>query len=99
MKTIEQNKHGYEESAITNMDGFRQTKFLLASGTGDDNVHFHNAAKLVYELTGARIPADQYRVQYYTDGDHSLFENGAHTSVMKMIKEFLCEKFRVKCID
>lgn len=35
MKTPAQNPNGYEHSAITNMTGFDNAKFLLVHGTGD----------------------------------------------------------------
>jgi dipeptidyl aminopeptidase len=35
MKTPAQNPNGYEYSAITNMTGFENAKFLLVHGTGD----------------------------------------------------------------
>lgn len=31
------NPVGYENSAVNNMTGFRNAKYLLAHGTGDDN--------------------------------------------------------------
>jgi dipeptidyl aminopeptidase len=37
MKTPELNSVGYENSAVNNMTGFRNAKYLLAHGTGDDN--------------------------------------------------------------
>jgi dipeptidyl aminopeptidase/acylaminoacyl peptidase len=87
MKTPQMNPQGYKESAVVSMDGFRQIKFLLASGTADDNVHFHHAANLVWKLTGAGVTS--YRVQYYTDSDHSLAENGAQSQVYLLLKRFV----------
>ncbi|KAI8887317.1 hypothetical protein K501DRAFT_175779, partial [Backusella circina FSU 941] len=37
MLTPEMNADGYKESAINNMTGFENTRYLLAHGTGDDN--------------------------------------------------------------
>lgn len=37
MKTPELNPDGYVNSAIKNMTGFRDSKYLLVHGTGDDN--------------------------------------------------------------
>lgn len=34
------NAAGYAKSAVTQMDGFKNTSFYLAAGSGDDNVHF-----------------------------------------------------------
>lgn len=38
MKTPLMNKDGYEKSAISVSDGFKNKKFLLIHGTADDNV-------------------------------------------------------------
>lgn len=37
MKTPKLNPAGYEKSAVNNMTGFENAKYLLAHGTGDDN--------------------------------------------------------------
>jgi dipeptidyl aminopeptidase len=99
MKTLETNLDGYMETAVSKMEGFKNTKFLLASGTADDNVHFHNAANLVWKLVGAGISTNQYRVQYFTDAAHSLYLNGAHPIVMNMIKNFVCDAFSKTCAN
>ena len=93
MKTPQQNPQGYEESAVVKMEGFRKINYLLASGTADDNVHFHHAANLVWKLTGAGVTS--YRVQYYTDSDHSIAENGAQAQVYGLIRRFVSNAFGV----
>jgi dipeptidyl aminopeptidase/acylaminoacyl peptidase len=90
MKTPEENFQGYLESAVTRMQGFKNTKFLLMHGTADDNVHFQNSAELVWHLTGAGVM--NYTVQYFTDSDHSISENGARTVVYDRIFQFLCRE-------
>jgi dipeptidyl aminopeptidase/acylaminoacyl peptidase len=99
MKTLKDNPKGYNESAVTNMEGFKQAKFLLVSGTGDDNVHFQNSATLVYNLVKAAVSTDNYRLQYYTDAAHNLNENHSSDELMKLVKDFLCDNFQVKCIN
>lgn len=37
------------------MEGFRHVDYLLAHGTGDDNVHFLNTAALLDRLTVAHV--------------------------------------------
>lgn len=37
MKTPALNPEGYGHSAVNNMTGFKNAKYLLAHGTGDDN--------------------------------------------------------------
>ena len=37
MGTLEENKAGYDKSAVTNMDGFKHVDYMLLHGSGDDN--------------------------------------------------------------
>jgi dipeptidyl aminopeptidase/acylaminoacyl peptidase len=43
MNLPQKNPGGYINASITDMTGFRDTDFLLAHGSGDDNVHFANS--------------------------------------------------------
>lgn len=45
MLTPELNPDGYAQSAVSNMTGFENTRYLLVHGTGDDN------GKLVMEAS------------------------------------------------
>ncbi|KAJ3318823.1 hypothetical protein HDV06_007004 [Boothiomyces sp. JEL0866] len=94
-ETPDENPEGYKESAISRMNGFRNAKFLMIHGTGDDNVHFQNSARLVWKLTGAGV--DSYTVQYYTDSDHSMGANGAQMQVYKLLTTFICSNFQMEC--
>lgn len=109
MKTPDQNKDGYSISSVTKMSGFLNNDFLLIQGTSDDNgigfwlsfslklylllVHFQNSADLVYKLTAAHVR--RYRVQYFTDNDHSISNGGANVEVFDLLKRFLFEKFNI----
>lgn len=93
MKTPEINSEGYAKSAITDMEGFKNVDFLLAHGTGDDNVHFQNSATLVYKLTGAHV--SNYRMQMYTDSNHSINDNGAREELYKLLYKFITSKFGI----
>lgn len=96
MKTPVQNPVGYLNSAVTSMEGFKHVSFLMIHGTADDNVHFQNSAELVWHLTGAGIK--DYTAQYYTDSDHSIYENGANSLVYGKMLTFLCDKWGLsKC--
>jgi dipeptidyl aminopeptidase/acylaminoacyl peptidase len=99
MKTPLDNPKGYNQSAITNMEGFNQSKFLLVTGTADDNVHYQNSASLVYNLVKGSVNTDNYRLQYYTDAAHNLSENRSNEEFMKLLKDYLCDTFQVKCIN
>ena len=58
-----------------------------------DNVHFQNTASLIWSLTGAAVR--NYRVQTYTDSDHSMGANGASMEVYVLLWEFLMRGFGV----
>ncbi|KAJ3110976.1 hypothetical protein HDU96_006105 [Phlyctochytrium bullatum] len=92
MKTPALNPAGYEASAVTRMEGFKNTNFLLMHGTAD--VHFQNSAMLIYHLTQAHVR--KYRSQVFTDSDHSINAGGANQEVYALLLDFMLEKMDVK---
>ncbi|KAK0627547.1 dipeptidyl peptidase IV N-terminal region-domain-containing protein [Immersiella caudata] len=98
MKTPETNGEGYARSAVSNTEGFKRLPggFLVQHGTGDDNVHFQNAAALVDLLMGARVGPEKFEAAYFTDADHSIGRNGANVYLYRQLTEKLFkEKQRV----
>ncbi|KAI7893265.1 dipeptidyl peptidase IV N-terminal region-domain-containing protein [Mucor mucedo] len=91
MKTPLLNPQGYIDSAVNNMTGFRDTKYLLAHGTGDDNVHFQHTAVLVDKLTLEDI--HNYRVQIFPDSNHAIRHHNANKNVYYLLTDFLLESF------
>ncbi|ORY96450.1 dipeptidyl peptidase IV N-terminal region-domain-containing protein [Syncephalastrum racemosum] len=91
MSTPQLNPQGYETSAVNNMTGFENVKYLLAHGTGDDNVHFQNSAILVDKLTQANI--HNYRTQFYPDSNHRIQHHNANPNIYYLLTEFLWESF------
>ncbi|KAI1978074.1 Dipeptidyl peptidase 4 [Ophidiomyces ophidiicola] len=77
MKTYEQNQAGYNASAVRKPDGFKKIRgsFLIQHGTGDDNVHFQNAAALSDLLMGARVSPSKMDSTWFTDSDHGIRYN------------------------
>lgn len=59
------NPGGYLNASIHNMTGFHNVDFLLAHGSGDDNVHFANSAHLLDMLTAAKVR--DFRFRMFTD--------------------------------
>ena len=59
------NPDGYLTASIANVSGFRNVNFLLAHGSGDDNVHFQNSARLIDMLTQAGVR--DFRFRMFTD--------------------------------
>lgn len=91
MRTPEENPEGYERSAVNNMTGFGNADFLLAHGTGDDNVHFMNSASLVDKLTQSKTRGWRFRM--FTDSAHSMDKREAYRELHEWMTEFLEEKW------
>jgi len=65
MSTPAANPDGYYRSSVHNMTAFKNVDFLLAHGTGDDNVHFQNSASLLDKLTQQHVRGWRFRM--FTD--------------------------------
>lgn len=91
MLTPQLNAEGYAKSAVSNMTGFNNTQYLLVHGTGDDNVHFQNAAALIDRLTLASV--HNYRVQFFTDSDHAINTHNANHEIYYLLTTYLWEGF------
>ncbi|GJJ11530.1 hypothetical protein Clacol_005763 [Clathrus columnatus] len=85
----DKNPGGYVNASISDVKPFAHIKYLLAHGTGDDNVHFANTAHLIDMFTAAQIR--DYRLRIYTDSDHSIFTRGANREVYQFLTDFLIE--------
>lgn len=59
------NPGGYQNASISNVTAFSKMEYLLAHGSGDDNVHFANSAHLLDMLTKAQIR--NFRFRMFTD--------------------------------
>lgn len=94
MKTPETNAEGYAKSAVHDTEGFKKIKggFLVQHGTGDDNVHFQNAAALADLLMGAGVGPERLEVTWFTDSDHSIRYNNQNAFVYKQLSKKLFEE-------
>lgn len=59
------NPGGYVNASISNVTGFHKVDYLLAHGSGDDNVHFANSAHLLDMFTQAQVR--NFRFRMFTD--------------------------------
>ncbi|KAI0351315.1 dipeptidyl aminopeptidase [Trametes cingulata] len=85
------NPDGYVTASISNVTGFHHADFLLAHGSGDDNVHFANSAHLLDMLTAEKVRGFRFRM--FTDSDHSIYRRGANRELYEFMTEFLIEKW------
>lgn len=59
------NRGGYVNASISNVTGFSKVDYLLAHGSGDDNVHYANSAHMLDMLTQAKVR--NFRFWMFTD--------------------------------
>lgn len=92
MGTLEDNLAGYQETAVSKMDGFKNAKrFLIMHGTGDDNVHYQNTLSFVDKLNVKGI--ENYDMHIFPDSDHSIYFHNANNQVYHRLTTWLQHAF------
>ena len=59
------NPGGYVNASISNVTAFNNFNYLLAHGSGDDNVHYSNSAHLLDMFTQHKVRGFRFRM--FTD--------------------------------
>ncbi|KAF9558339.1 dipeptidyl aminopeptidase [Agrocybe pediades] len=85
------NPGGYVNASISHVEGFKKVDYLLAHGSGDDNVHYANSARLLDMFTREGVRGFRFRM--FTDSDHSISRRGAQREVYEYLTGFLVEKW------
>ncbi|SDW52008.1 dipeptidyl-peptidase-4 [Lutibacter oricola] len=70
MQTPQENPNGYDENSPLNFASLLKGNFLLAHGSGDDNVHVQNTMRLTNALIEANKPFEQ---AIYPDRTHGIY--------------------------
>ena len=74
------------------IEAAKNLKYTLIHGTGDDNVHFQNAARMNKELIKAGVEFNSY---FYADEAHSIsYDPNAKKHVYKLVVRKIDECFR-----
>ena len=88
MKLPSTNQAGYFNAGVHVSPGFRGgVGYMLAQGSGDDNVHFSNSAHMLDMLTNAKVRGFRFRM--FTDSDHSIGTRGAYRELYEEMTAFL----------
>ena len=91
MNLPDANPEGYVTASVSNVSGFHHADFLLAHGSGDDNVHYANSAHLLDMFTAEGVR--NFRFRMFTDSDHGIYRRGANREVYEFMHNFLVEKW------
>ncbi|KAH9882223.1 hypothetical protein J1614_001395 [Plenodomus biglobosus] len=97
MKTPTINPEGYNRSRVHDATGFKNIAggVVIQHGTGDDNVHFQNAAALVDLLMVNRVTPEKMQNTFFTDSDHNInFHNNGKFLYRQLSKKLFEEKAR-----
>lgn len=92
MHTPENNPDGYSNASVSNVTQIGQcTRFLLCHGTGDDNVHFQQSAKLLdkFDLAGV----ENYDLHFFPDSDHAIRYHNANVIIYNKLLRWLERAF------
>jgi dipeptidyl aminopeptidase len=102
------NPGGYINASISDTTGFHNVDYLLAHGSGDDNVHYANSAHLLDMLTQDKVR--NFRFRMFTDrlvypclffcimlklapSDHSISTRGGNRELYEFLTNFLLDKW------
>ncbi|KIJ55115.1 hypothetical protein M422DRAFT_41182 [Sphaerobolus stellatus SS14] len=83
----DENPEGYLNASITNVLPFNGFNYLLAHGSGDDNVHFANTAHMIDMFTQHQVRGYEFRM--FTDSDHSISTRNANREIYEFMTTFL----------
>jgi dipeptidyl-peptidase-4 len=84
MGLLQDDKEGYEQSAVMNSADKLHGALLLVHGTSDDNVHFQNSIQMIDALIKA---GKQFRLMIYPNKTHSIAGKDARIHLFTMIED------------
>ncbi|MDO4216929.1 MAG: S9 family peptidase [Bacteroidales bacterium] len=83
------NAAGYDDNSPINYADRLQGNYLLIHGTGDDNVHFQNAADMITALEKAN---KQFEMRIYPNKNHSIYGGNTRLNLYQLMTDFLLRK-------
>ncbi|KAI1965623.1 hypothetical protein LOZ52_003146 [Ophidiomyces ophidiicola] len=92
MHTPQNNRMGYDRTAISNVTALQSTvRFLVIHGTGDDNVHMQNTLTLLDKLDIGGVK--NFDVHIFPDSDHGIYFHNAYMMVHQRLSDWLVNAF------
>lgn len=88
MQTPQMNPEGYEKGAPLTYADQITGDYLLVHGTGDDNVHFQNAVRMVNKLVEEDI---SFETMYYPNRSHGIYGGNTRKHLYEMLNRFIIE--------
>ncbi|MBQ9586296.1 MAG: DPP IV N-terminal domain-containing protein [Bacteroidales bacterium] len=85
----QENPDGYDNNSPLNFADRLKGNYLLVHGTGDDNVHFQNAADMVTALEKAD---KQFEFRIYPNKNHSIYGGNTRLNLYKLMTDFIERK-------
>ena len=89
MRTLEENREGYEENSPIYFADQLKGNYLLIHGMGDDNVHWQNSVEMANALIAANKQFDTY---YYPNRNHGIYGGPTRLHLYNKMTDFLLEK-------
>ena len=86
------DRNGYKDAIISDINAFKQvTRFLIMTGTGDDNVHALNTYKFIDDLNINEV--SNFDMQIFPDSDHKIAFHNANKMVYRKLYKWLENTF------
>lgn len=93
MKSPQENENYKQTARINNFENFKDvSRFLVMSGTADDNVHFQNILWLLDNFNVKEV--ENYDMHIFPDSDHSIYYHNANHIIFDKLLDWLDMAFR-----
>ena len=83
------NPEGYDQNSPINFAKQLKGNYLIIHGTGDDNVHFQNAADMITALEQAN---KQFEMRIYPNKNHSIYGGYTRLNLYTLMTDFIFRK-------
>ena len=83
------NPGGYDDNSPLNFVKQLKGNYLIIHGTGDDNVHFQNAADMISALENAN---KQFEMRIYPNKNHSIYGGYTRLNLYTLMTDFIFRK-------